>query len=154
MIHLGNEVRLVAVITGNTVVFGVTLCRTGGINGLTLQTDVNILTVFFEKNLCRINRNDKGLNVAVRAVFLPVEVISVCKLITLFGKELQVFLRNRNPAGDVVSVGVVPGILVRPKRSFSTAVDGVLDVLEVGGGKSLGSVDFNADPPAVLISAD
>ena len=53
-----------------------------------------------------------------------------------------------------MSVGIVLGILVRPERSFGTAVDGVLDVLEVGGGKSLGSVDFNADPPAVLISAD
>ena len=154
VVDFGDKVVTVAVVTGNTIIFRVSLCCTGGGDSIAFQTNVNVVIAFFQKNLSRIDCNDESLNIVACSVLFPIELIFVCKLIAFFGKALQVFFRYRNPAGDVVRIGIVFGVLVCPERFVRAAVACVLDIFQISCGKTCGSVDFYADPPAVLISAD
>ena len=94
------------------------------------------------------------MNVAVGTVLLPVEFVYIVHALAGGDELLEIVNRYRNPAGDVVRIGIVFGVLVCPERLVRAAVACVLDIFQISCGKTCGSVDFYADPPAVLISAD
>ena len=94
------------------------------------------------------------MNIAVGTVLLPVEFVYIVHALTGGDELLEIVDRYRNPAGDVVRIGIVFGVLVCPERFVRAAVACVLDIFQISCGKTCGSVDFYADPPAVLISAD
>ena len=110
--------------------------------------------VLVEYDLGRIDRNSEGLNITVGAVLLPVEFVYIVHALAGGDELLEIVNRYRNPAGDVVRIGIVFGVLVCPERFVRAAVACVLDIFQISCGKTCGSVDFYADPPAVLISAD